>query len=67
MLTVTLRQLERDGPVRRTIHPVVPPRVDYELTDLGRTLHETVQSLVHWTEEHQRDIAAARKRFDDAN
>src|SRR5689334_21763421 len=66
MLTVTLRQLERDGLVRRTVHPVVPPRVDYELTDLGRTLHETVQSLVLWTERHQADIAAARQQFDAA-
>ncbi|MGW0160943.1 winged helix-turn-helix transcriptional regulator [Mycobacterium sp. NPDC003323] len=66
MLTVTLRQLERDGLVRRTVHPVVPPRVDYELTELGRTLHQTVQSLVHWTERHQTDIAAARQRFDAA-
>jgi len=67
MLTVTLRQLERDGLVRRTVHPVVPPRVDYELTGLGRTLHQTVQPLVRWTEEHQHDIAAARQRFDEAN
>lgn len=67
MLTVTLRQLERDGLVRRTVHPVVPPRVDYELTDLGRTLHETVQSLVRWTERHQADIAAARQEFDAAH
>ncbi len=67
MLTVTLRQLERDGLVRRTVHPVVPPRVDYELTELGRTLHETVQTLVRWTEAHQGDIAAARRRFDEAN
>jgi DNA-binding HxlR family transcriptional regulator len=67
MLTVTLRQLERDGMVRRTVHPVVPPRVDYELTDLGRSLHATVQSLVVWTEAHQADVAAARSRFDRAD
>lgn len=66
MLTVTLRQLERDGMVTRTVHPVVPPRVDYELTELGRTLHETIQSLVVWTERHQDDIAAARQRYDAA-
>lgn len=64
MLTATLRHLERDGLVKRTVYPVVPPRVDYELTELGRTLHHTVQSLVHWTELHQGDIAAARARFD---
>lgn len=66
MLTVTLRQLERDGMVRRTVHPVVPPRVDYELTELGRSLHATVQSLVVWTEAHQADIAEARGRYDAA-
>jgi len=66
MLTQTLRSLERDGLLTRTVHAVVPPRVDYELTDLGRTLHETVQSLVLWTERHQADIAAARQEFDAA-
>jgi DNA-binding HxlR family transcriptional regulator len=66
MLTVTLRQLERDGMVRRTVHPVVPPRVDYELTDMGRSLHATVQSLVVWTERHQENIAEARGRYDRA-
>jgi DNA-binding HxlR family transcriptional regulator len=64
MLTVTLRQLERDGLVRRTVHPVVPPRVEYELTPLGTTLHETIQSLVTWTEAHQNEIAAARSEYD---
>lgn len=65
MLTVTLRSLERDGLVKRTVHPVVPPRVEYELTSLGRTLHTTIQSLVTWTEEHQDEIAAARTAYDD--
>ncbi|MFJ7331805.1 winged helix-turn-helix transcriptional regulator [Streptomyces sp. NPDC101110] len=64
MLTVTLRSLERDGLVKRTVHPVVPPRVDYELTSLGRTLHATIQSLVTWTEQHQEEIAAARTAYD---
>jgi DNA-binding HxlR family transcriptional regulator len=64
MLTVTLRQLERDGLVRRTVYPVVPPRVEYELTPLGRTLHATIQALVVWTEEHQDEIAAARAAYD---
>ena len=64
MLTVTLRQLERDGLVRRTVYPVVPPRVDYELTPLGRTLHDTIQAFVVWTETHQNEIAAARSRYD---
>nr|WP_240759627.1 helix-turn-helix domain-containing protein [Phytoactinopolyspora endophytica] len=64
MLTVTLRQLERDGLVRRTVFPTVPPRVDYELTPLGMSLHATIQALVTWTEEHQQEIAAARTAYD---
>ncbi|MGX1271712.1 winged helix-turn-helix transcriptional regulator [Streptomyces phaeoluteigriseus] len=64
MLTVTLRQLERDGLVERTVHPVVPPRVEYELTALGSTLHATIQSLVTWTEHHQAEVAAARAAYD---
>jgi DNA-binding HxlR family transcriptional regulator len=64
MLTVTLRQLERDGLVRRTVHPVVPPRVDYALTPMGSTLHTTIQALVTWTEAHQQEIAAARADYD---
>jgi DNA-binding HxlR family transcriptional regulator len=66
MLTVTLRQLERDGLVSRTVHPVVPPRVEYALTPLGSTLHATIQALVTWTEEHQGDIAVARNAYDRA-
>ena len=64
MLTVTLRSLERDGLVKRTVHPVVPPRVEYELTSLGRTLHTTIQSLVTWTEAHQEEIAQVRTAYD---
>jgi DNA-binding HxlR family transcriptional regulator len=64
MLTVTLRQLERDGLVDRTVHPVVPPRVEYELTPLGATLYGTIRSLVRWTERHQAEIAAARAAYD---
>ncbi|MGW0064419.1 winged helix-turn-helix transcriptional regulator [Streptosporangium sandarakinum] len=64
MLTVTLRHLERDGLVERTVHPVVPPRVDYALTPLGATLHEVIKTLVVWTEEHQNHIAAARSAYD---
>lgn len=66
MLTVTLRQLERDGLVSRTVHPVIPPRVEYSLTDLGRSLNATVLALVAWTESHQSDIAAARARYDES-
>jgi DNA-binding HxlR family transcriptional regulator len=67
MLTVTLRQLERDGLVQRTVYPVVPPRVEYALTPLGRTLHATIQSLVAWTEQHQSEIATARSAYDMAS
>ena len=64
MLTVTLRHLERDGLVSRTVFPVVPPRVDYQLTPMGVSLHETIQSLVSWTEAHQAAIITAREDYD---
>ncbi|MFF0578215.1 winged helix-turn-helix transcriptional regulator [Streptosporangium saharense] len=64
MLTVTLRQLERDGLVKRTVYPTVPPRVDYELTSLGISLHEVINSLVIWTEGHQQEISTARSEYD---
>ncbi|TYB48004.1 winged helix-turn-helix transcriptional regulator [Actinomadura chibensis] len=64
MLTRTLRHLERDGLVSRTVHPTVPPRVDYALTPMGATLHSTIRALVGWTEEHQGAIAAARTAYD---
>jgi DNA-binding HxlR family transcriptional regulator len=67
MLTTTLRHLERDGLISRTVHPVVPPRVDYELTDLGCTLLDTIQTLVTWTETNQLQIATARARYDARN
>ncbi|GHF11484.1 hypothetical protein GCM10017786_51570 [Amycolatopsis deserti] len=65
MLTVTLRHLERDGIISRTVYPVVPPRVDYELTPLGMSLHQVIKSLVTWTEEHQQEIAAAHAAYDE--
>ena len=64
MLSVTLRQLERDGLVRRTVYPVVPPRVDYELTELGRSLREPVKALGDWAIEHIDCIRSAQQRFD---
>lgn len=64
MLTVTLRGLERDGLISRTVYPVVPPRVDYELTPLGTTLLDTVMQLMHWTIDHVDDIDRARKEYD---
>jgi DNA-binding HxlR family transcriptional regulator len=64
MLTVTLRGLERDGVVTRTVYPVVPPRVDYDLTPTGHTLLATVRQLVEWAEDHTGDIDAARAQYD---
>ena len=64
MLTLTLRQLEREGLVQRTVFPVVPPRVDYQLTPLGSTLLCTIQSLVAWAGEHGHEIADARDAYD---
>ncbi|MDA0636453.1 helix-turn-helix domain-containing protein [Nonomuraea sp. MCN248] len=65
MLSRTLRHLERDGLVKRIVYPTVPPRVDYELTPMGATLHSTIHALVLWTEEHQNAIAAARAAYDE--
>jgi DNA-binding HxlR family transcriptional regulator len=64
MLTLTLRGLERDGLLTRTVTPTIPPRVDYELTNLGRTLLEPVSALATWAERHRPTIQAARDRFD---
>ena len=64
MLTLTLRGLERDGLVTRTVYPTVPPSVEYALTPLGRTLLEPVMALVAWSERNKARIAAARERFD---
>ena len=64
MLTVTLRGLERDGLVTRTVHPVVPPRVDYTLTDLGHSLSATIIDLVQWAECNRPHIDNARKSYD---
>ncbi len=64
MLTVTLRGLERDGIVTRTIHPVIPPRVDYALTPMGRTLLATIGQLVTWADTHLDEIDAARAAYD---
>ncbi|MEA2865519.1 MAG: hypothetical protein QOE39_234 [Bradyrhizobium sp.] len=67
MLTLTLRGLERDGLVTRTVFPTIPPRVDYELTDLGRGLWQPVEALGVWAAEHQAEIESARARFDGRN
>jgi len=62
MLTQTLRSLERDGLVQRTVHPVVPPKVEYSLTKLGRTLIEPLQGLCRWSEKHLGELQANRAR-----
>src|SRR5215469_9887275 len=64
MLTVTLRGLERDGIVTRTVQASVPPRVDYDLTPLGRTLLATIGQLVAWADEHVTEVEAARADYD---
>ena len=66
MLTLTLRGLERDGLVTRTVFPTIPPRVDYELTRLGRSLLEPVSELGLWARKNRAAIAASRQRFDAA-
>jgi DNA-binding HxlR family transcriptional regulator len=64
MLTLTLRGLERDGLVTRTVTASAPPRVDYALTELGRSLWQPVRLLSEWAREHRTDIEAARQNFD---
>jgi DNA-binding HxlR family transcriptional regulator len=64
MLTVTLRGLERDGIVTRKVYPVVPPRVEYDLTSSGHTLLTTVRQLIEWADDHTREIDASRARYD---
>jgi DNA-binding HxlR family transcriptional regulator len=64
MLTLTLRGLERDGLVCRTVQPTVPPRVDYDLTRLGRTLIEPVTALAIWAQRHRPEIERARESFE---
>ena len=66
MLTLSLRGLERDGLVSRHVTPTIPPRVDYELTELGTSLREPVKALGEWAIEHIACIRAAQERFDAA-
>lgn len=66
MLTTTLRGLERDGFVTRTVYPTIPPRVDYELTELGFELLEPVNALGEWARMNTARVKAARDRFDAA-
>ncbi|GAB3802206.1 winged helix-turn-helix transcriptional regulator [Micromonospora zhanjiangensis] len=64
MLTLTVRRLERDGIVTRTVHPTVPPQVEYELTAVGHSLTHLVKALADWSAEHRDVIARARREWD---
>jgi DNA-binding HxlR family transcriptional regulator len=64
MLTQTLRELERNGLVTRTLYPSIPPRVDYELTDLGRSVVDLLDAVLLWSERHSAEITQARQRYD---
>jgi len=64
MLTRTLRALERDGMVTRTIFPTSPPQVEYRLTELGRSMSEPVLAFGRWVREHMEEVEVARQRFD---
>jgi len=64
MLTLTLRELERDGLVSRTVTPIMPPSVEYALTPLGHTLLQPVSKLIDWTKANYPQIDKARKKFD---
>ncbi|MFC8710842.1 winged helix-turn-helix transcriptional regulator [Streptomyces sp. NPDC057197] len=66
MLTLTLRQLERDGLLTRTVHAEVPPKVEYTLTALGSTLLDAVTALGDWAAAHRTEIADNRRRYDEA-
>ena len=64
MLTLTLRELERNGLVTRTVTPTTPPSVEYDLTDLGRTLLEPIQTLITWTLNNYPSISKSQQKFD---
>jgi len=67
MLTLTVRGLERDGLVKRTVYPTNPPRVDYELTELGRSLWQPVLALIVWAQMHRTEIEQAHQAFDQVH
>jgi DNA-binding HxlR family transcriptional regulator len=66
MLTLTLRNLERDGLLTRTVYPTVPPKVEYAATEMARELYESLVGLTAWAERHRAAIAAARDTYDRA-
>jgi DNA-binding HxlR family transcriptional regulator len=65
MLTLTLRNLERDGMLTRTVHPTVPPKVEYGLTPVARELHASLIGLTSWAERHRVTVAEARAAYDE--
>ncbi|GAA4907139.1 winged helix-turn-helix transcriptional regulator [Streptomyces coeruleoprunus] len=65
MLTLTLRRLERDGLVTRTVHPTVPPQVEYELTATGYSMTRLIRALVDWSLDHRGIIAESRRAYDE--
>jgi DNA-binding HxlR family transcriptional regulator len=65
MLTLTLRNLERDGLLTRTVYPTIPPKVEYTLTGMATELHTSLVGLTEWAERHRGDVAAARQAYDD--
>nr|WP_282597411.1 helix-turn-helix domain-containing protein [Vibrio crassostreae] len=67
MLTQTLRDLERDGYVSRTVYPEVPVRVEYELTSLGSDIVKPLYALVCWADTHKQQVEQARQAYDDRN
>lgn len=64
VLTETLRTMERDGLVSRAVYAEIPPRVEYDLTDLGRALREPADAIARWAEQHLHEVHAARRRYD---
>jgi DNA-binding HxlR family transcriptional regulator len=64
MLTLTLRNLERDGLLERTVYPTVPPRVEYVATPMARELYDSLTALITWAERHREEIATARAEYD---
>lgn len=64
MLTLTLRNLERDGLIVRTVYPTVPPKVEYTATEMARELYESLTMLTTWAERHRVEIAASREAYD---
>jgi DNA-binding HxlR family transcriptional regulator len=66
VLTQRLRRLERDGLVSRTMHPEIPPRVEYEITDLGRSLAPVFAALVNWSDDRLANVTQARNSYDNS-